>query len=111
MDEEISAMARRIAEGVEVTPDTVAGDVIKSIGPRGDYLTADHTLDRLHGKEYLPPRVSVRGPRATWEAGGAKDTYQLARDLVRDRYRHSPGCPLSADRRAKLTEIITGFQG
>jgi len=108
MDEEISAMSKRIAEGILVNDDTVARDLIKEIGPRGDYMTADHTMDWLHSREYLLPRVSVRGPRASWEAAGAKDTYQLAKDKVQQ-YKNELGCPLSADRSAKLAEILNGF--
>jgi trimethylamine--corrinoid protein Co-methyltransferase len=106
MDEEISAMSLRIARGLTVTEDTIARDLIESTGPQGEmYLTADHTLCWLHSEEHLAPRLSVRGPRAAWEAAGAKDTYQLARDAVAasaDR----PGAPLEAARRARLAEII-----
>ncbi len=64
MDEEISAISRRIARGLRVAEDTVAADVVKAIGPRGEYLTSEHTLKWLRSDEYITPRVSVRGPRA-----------------------------------------------
>ena len=64
MDEEISAMALRIAEGVRVDKETLPVDLIKELGPKGDYLTAPHTLEWLRSDEYLKPRVTVRGPRA-----------------------------------------------
>jgi len=105
MDEEISAMSRRIAAGVEVADDTVALDVIKQIGPRGDYLTCDHTLRWLRSGEYLPPRVSVRGPQATWQAQGAKDTYMLAREKARE-LGAGTDSPLDAGRAARLAEIV-----
>jgi trimethylamine--corrinoid protein Co-methyltransferase len=108
MDEEISAMSRRIAAGIRVNEETIAADVIKEIGPRGDYLTADHTLRWLHSDEYITPRVSVRGPRASWEAKGSPDTYALARDRVRS-YASSAGSPIDAERAAKLSEIIASF--
>jgi trimethylamine--corrinoid protein Co-methyltransferase len=110
MDEEISAMSKRIAEGILVNQETIASDLIKEIGPRGDYLTADHTFEWLHSNEYLLPRVSVRGPRASWETAGSKDTYLIARDKVRQ-YKNETGCPLPADRAAKLGEIIKEFKG
>lgn len=110
MDEEISAMAKRIAEGVRVNPDTIACDLIKKIGPRGDFMTADHTLEWLHSDEYLTPRVSVRGPRASWEAAGSKDTYMITREKVRQ-YMQETGCPLPKDRAAKVAEIVRDFTG
>ena len=73
MDEEISAMSRRIAAGMLVNSETIAADLIKQIGPRGEsYLTADHTLHWLRSKEYIQPRLSVRGNRTVWEAQGAR---------------------------------------
>ena len=109
MDEEISAMSRRIAAGVLVTPETLAIDLIKQVGPRGNYMTCDHTIKRLRGDEFLMPRVSVRGPRASWEAAGSKDTYQMARDKARELSKNA-GSPIDPDRAAKLKEIIEGLK-
>ncbi len=108
MDEEISAMSKRIAAGVLVTPETLAAELIKQVGPRGDYMLTEHTLSRLRGKEFLPPRVSVRASRASWEAAGCKDTYQIARDKVRELSK-TAGCPIDSNRAAKLAEIIQGL--
>jgi trimethylamine--corrinoid protein Co-methyltransferase len=109
MDEEISAMARRIAAGITVNEDTIARDVIEEIGPQGEsYLTTEHTMDWLRSDEYYIPRVAVRGPRASWEAAGSKDTYQIARDMVRE-YALVPAADLDSARRAKMDEIVRGF--
>ncbi len=112
MDEEISAMCRRIARGITVSGDTIALPLIRKIGPgsAGDkYLTAEHTLRWLRSDEYLPPRVSVRGSYALWDASGKKDTYRLAREMVK-RYRVEPHLPLDHDRRVKLEEIVKSFR-
>lgn len=110
MDEEISAMCLRIAEGVKVTPETIAADLIKEVGPQGDgYLTADHTLAWLRSGEYLSPRVSVRGPLAAWQMAGEKDAYALAKERARE-LASLPVTPLSEERQAKLEEILSGFR-
>ena len=84
-------------------------DVIKAAGPHGEsYLTNDHTMKWLHSDEYVQPRLSVVGPRATWEAQGSKDTYQLARDKVRE-YATCKSEPLAPEIHAKLDEIIADF--
>ncbi len=105
MDEEISAMSKRIADGVLVTPETLATDLIKQVGPRGDYMLLEHTLSRLRSGEFLPPRVSVRTSRASWEAAGRKDTYQIAREQVR-KLSKSAGAKIDPVRAAKLAEIV-----
>ncbi len=110
MDHEITAICRRLARGMQVDADTVALDVIKSIGPRGEsYLTTDHTMDWLHSDEYYETEVSVRGPRATWEAAGCKDTYAVSREKAYE-LMNVPGAEqLSADQLAKMEEIVKGL--
>lgn len=109
MDEEISAMSRRLASGISVTEDTIARDLIEEIGPQGEsYLTTEHTLDRLRSDEYLTPKLAVRGPRASWEASGGKDTYAIARDMVREHAR-MPSDPIDEGRQARMDEIVRAF--
>jgi trimethylamine--corrinoid protein Co-methyltransferase len=110
MDEEISAMALRIARGVDVRDDTIAAGLIKEIGPRGEYLTCEHTLANLRGKEYLRPRVCVRGPLAVWQAQGSPDTYELAKKKVREYAAQPAKAPLDAQRTARLAQIIAAFK-
>ncbi|MBN2307926.1 MAG: trimethylamine methyltransferase family protein [Candidatus Hydrogenedentes bacterium] len=110
MDEEMAAFARRIATGIAVDRASIAQDLIREIGPHGTgYLTAPHTLERLAGDEYLEPRVSVRGPRALWEAGGSKDSYRMAQDKVREYAREPAPPPLDARRSARLEEVLASF--
>jgi trimethylamine--corrinoid protein Co-methyltransferase len=112
MDEEISAMSLRIAEGVKVDEDTIAQALIEETGPGPageDYLTAEHTMRYLRSDEYILPRVSVRGSHTVWQTAGGKDTYQLSRDRVSD-YMHMPRTGIDADRKAKLDEIVRGFE-
>jgi trimethylamine--corrinoid protein Co-methyltransferase len=111
MDEEISAMSKRIAEGIAVNDDTIAADLIKKIGPGpadDSYLTAEHTLKWLRSDEYLAPRVSVRESRATWESSGAKDTYQIARDRVQQ-FSKENAVPFDRKRAEKLNDIVNKF--
>ena len=109
MDEEISAISRRIAAGMLVNPETIAANLIKQIGPHGEsYLTTEHTLRWLRSAEYLQPRLSVRGNRAVWEVQGAKDTYALAREEVRQLASVQPE-PLSPAIQAKLDAILASF--
>jgi len=109
MDEEISEACRRICRGIAVNEETVAADLIRQTGPQGGtYLTADHTLTWLRSDEYLQPRISVRGPRSVWEAGGRKDAYRLAGEKVRE-YRNADADPFDAVRAKALDEIVSAF--
>lgn len=109
MDEEISAMSRRMVAGIDVDDAAIAKDLVKELGPRGSgYLTADHTLERLRVGEFFVPRVAVRGPQAIWRAQGAKDTYALARDAARELGAQRLA-PLDATRQARLDEIVAAY--
>jgi len=111
MDEAISACSRRIGQGLAVTRDTIAAELIKERGPQGEtYLTADHTLQWLRSEEYVRPRLSVTGSHGVWKAGGAKDTYALAREEVQRMSAAAPE-PFDPRRRAELAEIVAGFRG
>jgi trimethylamine--corrinoid protein Co-methyltransferase len=108
MDEEISAMSKRIVRGIRVEDETVAAALIKEIGPgpAGDrYLCADHTLRWLRSDEYIRPRVSVRGSYALWEKRGKKDTYALARERVKALIREAR-VGIDTPRKSKLEKIL-----
>lgn len=109
MDDEISAMSRRIANGITVNDATIALDLIEEIGPHGSsYLTTDHTLEWLRSDEHLMPNLAVRGPYASWKSAGSKDTYQRARDVVH-KFASKIPIKIDAERSRKLDDIIRDF--
>lgn len=109
MDEEITQLARRLVRGIEVTEETIAAGLIRQVGPQGSgYLTEEHTVRRLRSGEFFYPALSVRGPRAAWEAAGAKDTYQIAKERARELARRPPKAPPPAVRE-RLAEIAASF--
>jgi len=111
MDEEMSAICRRIAAGLRVDQETIAKDLIIKTGPQNpSYLTTDHTLKWLYTDEYVAPRLSVREQYGSWAAKGGKDVYQLARDKVAEYAQTQPNKPSSAQM-AKLAEILASFSG
>lgn len=109
MDAEISAMAKRIAAGINVSKDTIAADLIKEIGPQGEsYLATDHTMKWLYSDEYVKTQLAVRGPKASWDSKGSKDTYHIANDEVKKNDALEL-IKLPTDVQAKLDEIIKLF--
>lgn len=83
MDNEMSAIARRMAKGIMVNDATIAKETIEEIGPQGGtYLTAEHTLKWLHSDEHLITEVSVREPLSLWKSKGEKDTEKMAKDVM-----------------------------
>ncbi len=54
IDDELIGIARRFAEGIEVSPETLGFDVIKEVGPRGHFLNTDHTLAHYRAEQFMP---------------------------------------------------------
>ncbi len=81
VDNEIIGMAKRAINGIEVNDETMAVDVIKRIGPGGEYLTDMHTYNHMK-TEYFHPEVSDRNPREKWEEEGSKETRERAREIA-----------------------------
>ena len=65
-------------------------------------------MSRLRGDEFHIPRLAVRGPRASWEASGSRDTYALAKEAARELSSHTDGA-IDEARRAALDEIVCRF--
>lgn len=71
IDNEMAKIVRRCLKGLPVNENTEAVELIKKIGPRGQFMTQKHT--RLNMREHLYPELSDRGTRDKWAAAGSKD--------------------------------------
>jgi trimethylamine--corrinoid protein Co-methyltransferase len=73
LDDEFIAIARRWLRGITVDEVTLALDVVARVGPRGDYLSDEHTVDAIHAGELLDLKLAEReSRRQVWELGGSK---------------------------------------
>ena len=69
---------KRFLEGFEFSEDTLALDAIDNVGPAGDFLAHDHTLEYLRQTMWIP-YVLDHGTFDEWMAEGAKDYGARAR--------------------------------
>lgn len=77
MDDEMIGMVKRIGRGMEFTDETMAFDVIKSVGPQGAYIDQRHTFKNFR-KEFYQPVLSDRNPPNKWRDEGALTAEQRA---------------------------------
>ncbi len=83
IDHEYVRMIAHGMKGVEVTPETMALDVIRQVGPGGNYLEADHTLTHFREQFF----VSNLFDRPTPKAGvldQSRDIRARARESVKE---------------------------
>ena len=84
IDNDINGMALRALRGITVTPETLAEEVIASVGPGGNYLTQQHTLAHIRTDEYFVPATADRQGRVAWETAGSSDARERARGIARE---------------------------
>ena len=82
IDNEILGMVMRAVEGIRVDDETLAFDLIKEVGPGGNFVTSRHTRRHMRGEHYQP-LLSDRDSRQNWEAGGMKSAADRASEVVK----------------------------
>ncbi len=71
VDNEIIGRVERTLRGIEVDDVNLAVEVIKNVGPDGNYLMEAHTQQNFR-KEHFIPKISDRDQLEIWEKGGRK---------------------------------------
>lgn len=82
IDNEILGAAFRIVKGIKVNKETIALDVIKEMGPGGNFLTHNHTLKNFRQVRWFP-KLTNREKWGSWNTKGAKDMRQRANEEAR----------------------------
>jgi trimethylamine---corrinoid protein Co-methyltransferase len=83
IDNDILGMVMRAVQGIEVNEDTLAVEVINSVGPAGNYIAHDHTFKYMR-TEFFYPKVADRQTRDRWAQDGALDAREKARRMALD---------------------------
>jgi len=106
MDEVISYI-KRIIRGIEVTPETMAVEVVDRVGPGGSFLADDHTLSHFRD-EFWFPKLIDRSRRERWEAAGKTRMAERAQArLIEILDSHKPA-PLSTAAQQKIADVLAG---
>jgi trimethylamine---corrinoid protein Co-methyltransferase len=104
MDNEIIAMTRKVLEGIPVNDDTLAVDVIKSVGARGHFLAEDHTFHNM--RKLSSPKYIDRRMRQFWNQRGSKDLTTVCDEKAREILETHRPDPLPDGVYDQLLEII-----
>ena len=110
VDAEIAGMARRMARGIEITPETLMADSFARVGIGGDFLRE---------KETRAPRARGRALRAARSARGCRSSSGSRRAARRSTRPTTPSgrrSPLASERGPRLTddqrrELADGLRG
>ena len=104
IDNEVLGYVRRYLRGFDVTEETLAVDVTRSVGIRGNYLAEEHTL-RHFRTELFQPTLLFRQRRPAWKAEGEKSLWQAAEERADELIRRERPSLLSEEQQRALREI------
>jgi trimethylamine--corrinoid protein Co-methyltransferase len=100
LDDDLYHRARYAMTKMEISPDTLALDVMRAVGPGGHFLAQKHT--RKHMRTAMIPAITLQaGPD-----GKYRDPLEVAREKVEwILHNHQPE-PLQEAQKAELTRIL-----
>jgi len=79
LDNSLLEITARMFQGITVNDDTLALDLIHQAGPAGGFFDMTHTA-RHFREEIVMPELVGRETRDMWEAAGARDMTDRARE-------------------------------
>lgn len=81
IDNEIFKMIKKAIEGINVTDVDMAIDIIKEVGPGGEFIGHRHTFDNFRKLQSYSKLID-RSMRDAWLMAGAKDLTERAYEEV-----------------------------
>ena len=105
IDNDIFKMIRKVMQGMCVDDENLAVDIIKSVGPGGDFLMQEHTMKYMRT---LPsaPNLIERGNRENWLESGGKDLAECAAERAAKILANHKPMPLSDETKSALRAIV-----
>jgi trimethylamine--corrinoid protein Co-methyltransferase len=110
IDNEILSNVLRVVRGIDVNPDTLAIDVIKEVGPAGNFLAHEHTAEHFREEFYIPT-VADRWNRDTWIKEGSLDAFARAHKIAENILSNHRTLQIDPLIKAKIRETFPGIKG
>ncbi len=87
---EIISYVKRVIRGFDIGPDWIGMDVIRQVGPGGNFLATEQTL-KHHRQEHWRPRFANRDNLDRWVSKGSKTYGEIATEkAIQILETHSP---------------------
>jgi trimethylamine--corrinoid protein Co-methyltransferase len=109
MDCEIYAIIQKVMQGIVVDDETLALDVIRNVGPGGNFLSQKHTLK--HMREIFIPQFMDRRPYNVWEEkkdDGRDWALEKARNILRTHQPEALDPAVAAELRRIIASVEAG---
>ena len=105
IDNDIFKMIRKVMQGMHIDDENLAVEIIKSVGPGGDFLMQEHTMKYMRT---LPsaPNIIERNNRENWLAAGGKELAERAAEKAAEILANHKPIPLNDDAKSALRSIV-----
>jgi trimethylamine--corrinoid protein Co-methyltransferase len=104
LGDEINGHLKRLMEGIDLSDEHLALELIEKVGPGGHFLMEDHTLE--HYRDVWYPTVINREEYSVWAGRGAKPLREVLREKVHWILEHHQPEQLPEDVEAKIGTIL-----
>lgn len=105
MSDEIISYVKSFVNGFDMSRAKMGLDTIASVGPGGNYLSEEHTVQNFR-QDFWRPRYVNRENRDTWEAMGRNDYAQVVTEKARAILDHHQPAPLPGEVSVELDAIV-----
>lgn len=106
IDDDIANMVGRFIEGIDVNEETLAVDLINTVGPiPGMYLDKAHTRKYWRNEGFIP-KVADRFDIARWREGGKKSVLDYAQEKMEAIISSHEPYPLTPGQEADISRIL-----
>jgi trimethylamine--corrinoid protein Co-methyltransferase len=101
---DIIKMVRRSLDGIDISPETLAVDIINKVGPAGNFIFEEHTMKYMYQEQAQPDLIN-RKMRYAWENDGKKDLTTVAKEKAVQIIEEYRPTPLKEDVREEVSAI------
>jgi len=104
MCSEIISYVKRLTRGFELSDDRIGMEMIRRVGPGGNFLAEEHTL-QFYREEHWQPKFSNRESPEVWQMKGGKNYGEIVTEETREILRTHKPEPLSDSVLRRLSQI------
>ena len=108
LQNEFLDMVLKVVDGIKVSEANIAMDVIRDVGPAGEFITHEHTYNNF--KRLSHPTLMNRDTRENWEAAGSPDIVEVAYEKSHDILENYKPEPRPAKIQKELDRIYAEYE-
>jgi len=110
IDSEMYDYVDRLIQGIDISDEKLAVELIDRVGPGGHFMAERHTVDMLRTDEFWKPGIYSPSNYESWTAEGMPDLVKKANQKVQEMLNtHTPE-PLNEKKQEEINEIIKDFE-